>query len=255
MPPRSRRSYDRRTFLKAGLGAAALSAAGSGLSSPAGATIERAMAVDAPSNPSLSDIRHIVFLMQENRSFDHYFGTMSGVRGFADPDVIRNGIFGTKYPVWDQFGYGPGVGVNSGKFIQPFHLRQNFPTADGATTNDISHEWGTQHHSWNHGKMDSWVQAHLLADGVKNFAPTMGYFTRADLPFYYALADAFTICDHYFCSVLGPTDPNRTMAFSGTIDPGGSKGGPVLITQVTGRPEQYGKFTWETMPERLLEGG
>jgi phospholipase C len=255
MPKPDRRSYDRRTFLKAGLGAAALGAASSGLSSSAGASIERAMAIEPPRNASIRDIRHIVFLMQENRSFDHYFGTMSGVRGFSDPGVIRNDIFGTLYPVWQQFGYGPGYGVDSGKAIEPFHLEQRFPTENGATTNDITHEWGAQHHSWNHGKMDSWVQAHLIADGVKNFAPVMGYFTRADIPFYYALADAFTICDNYFCSVLGPTDPNRTMALSGTIDPHGTGGGPVLITQVQGRVQQYGKFTWETMPERLLDAG
>jgi phospholipase C len=103
--------------------------------------------------------------------------------------------------------------------------------------------------------MDSFVQAHLAADGVANFAPTMGYFTRADLPFYYALADNFTICDNYHCSVLGPTDPNRTMALSGTIDPDGTRGGPVLVTQVTGRVQQYGTFLWETMPERLLDAG
>jgi phospholipase C len=241
--------------LKGGLALGAAGAVGSGLSSSAGASIERAMAADAPRNASLSDIKHVVFLMQENRSFDHYFGTMSGVRGYSDPDVIRNGIFGTDFPVFDQFGYGPGFGVNTGKFMQPFHLEQVFPKENGECTNDITHNWGPQHQSWNHGKMDSWVLAHLAADGLKNFAPTMGYFTRADLPFYYALADAFTICDHYFCSVLGPTDPNRTVAFSAWNDPHGTGGGPVLETQVTGRPEQYGKFTWETMPERLLDAG
>jgi phospholipase C len=139
--------------------------------------------------------------------------------------------------------------------MEPFHLEQNFPTEDGATTNDISHEWDTQHDAWNNGKMDNFVGAHLAADGVDNFAPTMGYFTRADLPFYYALADAFTICDAYHCSVLGPTDPNRVMALSGTIDPAGTGGGPVLVTQTSGRPEQYGKFSWTTMPEQLLDAG
>jgi phospholipase C len=252
------RGVSRRDLLKGGLALGAVGAAGAastGLSSSAGASIERAMSFDAPSNASLSDIKHVVILMQENRSFDHYFGSMSGVRGFSDPDVIKNDIFGTDFSVFDQFGYGPGYGVDTGKYMQPFHLRQTFPKANGECTNDITHEWGPQHHSWNHGKMDSWVQAHLAGDGLKNFAPTMGYFTRADLPFYYALADAFTICDHYFCSVLGPTDPNRTMAFSGTINPTGEGGGPVLITQVTGRVEQYGKFHWETMPERLLDAG
>ena len=70
--------------------------------------------------------------------------------------------------------------------------------------------------------MDDFVQAHLAADGDANFAATMGYFDRAELPFYYALADAFTICDAYHCSVLGPTDPNRVVALSGTIDPAGA---------------------------------
>jgi phospholipase C len=245
----------RRDLLKGGLALGAAGAVASGLSSSAGASLERAMAVDAPRNASLSDIRHVVFLMQENRSFDHYYGSMSGVRGFSDPGVIRNGIFGTKYAVWDQFGYRPGQGVNSGGYLQPFHLENVFPKENGSTTNDISHDWGPQHQSWNHGKMDSFVQAHLEADGDANFVTTMGYFNRTDLPFYYALADAFTICDNYHCSVLGPTDPNRVVALSGTNDPTGAGGGPVLVTQVTGRPEQYGKFTWETMPERLLDAG
>jgi phospholipase C len=78
----------------------------------------------------------------------------------------------------------------------------------------------------------------------------MGYFTRQDLAFYYALADAFTVCDGYFCSVLGPTDPNRLMLMSATIDPAGSAGGPVVQT-FTDRLAEYGKLHWETMPERL----
>jgi phospholipase C len=249
------RTVSRRNLLKGGLGLGAAAAIGTGLSSDAGATLERAMAVDAPNNASLSDIRHIVFLMQENRSFDHYFGTMSGVRGFSDPNVRTNDIFGTKYSVFDQFGYGPGVGINSGKYIQPFRMRQTFPTANGATTNDITHNWGPQHQSWNHGKMDSFVQAHLEGDGPKNWVTTMGYFTREDLPFYYALADAFTICDHYFCSVLGPTDPNRVFSLSGTNNPSGIGGGPVLETLVANRVQTYGTFEWETMPERLLDAG
>jgi phospholipase C len=242
--------------LKAGLGAAALgAAAGSGLSSSAGATLERATALGSSASASLNDIEHIVILMQENRSFDHYFGTLSGVRGFSDSAVRTNGIFGTDYPVFDQFGFGPGVGVNSGQYLQPFVLDQIFPNANGACTNDITHEWAAQHDSWNHGKMDSFVQTHLRIDGPKNFVTTMGYFTRSELPFYYALADAFTICDHYFCSVLGPTDPNRVMALTGTIDPEGKAGGPVLVTQTTGRLQHAGTLSWETMPERLLEAG
>jgi phospholipase C len=245
----------RRTLFKGGLAVGA-GAAGLGLSSSAGASVERALAIGPVStNPTLSDIRHVVFLMQENRSFDHYFGTLSGVRGFSDPEVLTNKIDGVRVPVWDQYGYRPGIGVDPSGYLQPFDLQQQFPTDNGDCTNDISHEWGPQHQSWDGGKMDAFVQAHLEADGDANFVATMGYFDRAEIPFYYALADAFTICDAYHCSVLGPTDPNRVMALSGTIDPAGAAGGPVLVTQTTGRPQQYGKFSWTTMPEQLLDAG
>ena len=214
------------------------------------------MSIDAVStNPTLSDIRHIVILMQENRSFDHYFGTLSGVRGFSDSDIVHNVINGASRPVWEQFGYSPIVGENPNGWMVPFHLLQNPPINDGDTTNDIDHSWGTQHASWNGGKMDAFVTAHIAADGVDNFVATMGYFQRSDLSFYYALADAFTICDAYHCSVLGPTDPNRVMALSGTIDPAGAAGGPVLVTQTDERPEYYGTLDWTTMPEQLLNAG
>ena len=245
----------RRTLFKGGLAIGA-GAVGLGLSSPAGASIERALAIDAVStNPTLSDIRHVVILMQENRSFDHYFGTLSGVRGFSDSDIVHNVINGASRPVWEQFGYSPIVGPNPNGWLLPFHLLQNPPENDGDTTNDIDHSWGTQHASWNGGKMDAFVTAHMAADGVDNFAATMGYFQRSDLSFYYALADAFTICDAYHCSVLGPTDPNRVMSLSGTIDPAGDAGGPVLVTQTEDRPEYYGTLDWTTMPEQLLDAG
>jgi phospholipase C len=254
-PPRTGRTVSRRTLLKSGLALGAAGVVSTGLSSSAGATLERAMAVDATGSATLSDIRHVVILMQENRSFDHYFGTMSAVRGFSDPRPILQKVGGRQYPVFDQFGYQPGLGPDPSGYLQPFELQQVFPTENGECLNDISHEWNTQHQSWNNGAMDSFVTAHLAADGVENFAATMGHFSRADLPFYYALADNFTICDHYFCSVLGPTDPNRVASFSATIDPSGAQGGPVLVTQTTGRPEQYGTFSWTTMPEQLLDAG
>ena len=235
------RRISRRGLLKGGLaaiGAAGVAGAtGADLSRSAGASIERAAAMSPGTLPSLSDIQHVVILMQENRSFDHYYGRLSGVRGYSDPNVLHNPVSGKNPPVWKQYGYKPGVGVDPSGFLEPFHLIQNPPTEDGATTNDISHEWTTQHDAWNSGAMDNFVGAHLAADGVDNFSVTMGYFDRSDLAFYYALADAFTICDGYYCSVLGPTDPNRVMAFSASIDPAGTGGGPILVTQTTGRLE------------------
>jgi phospholipase C len=246
----------RRDLLKGGIAFGAGAATAAGMSSGAAFSIERALSLEpASTNPSLSDIRHVVILMQENRSFDHYYGTLSGVRGFSDPKALRYPFAGKNYSVFEQFGYEPGVGIDANGYMVPFELLQSPPQEDGATTNDISHEWGTQHNAWDGGKMDNWVRAHLAADGTQNFVTTMGYFTRGDLPFYHALADAFTICDGYFCSVLGPTDPNRVMSFSASIDPAGTGGGPVLVTQTTGRPQQNNTFTWKTMPENLLDAG
>ena len=202
-------------------------------------------------NASLSDVRHIVILMQENRSFDHYFGTLSGTRGFSDPNVPKNAN-GT--PIFDQYGFQPGTGPSAAGYIQPFHLLNDPPAANGEATNDIDHSWAGQHHSWHGGRLDSFITSHLATDGATNGPVAMGYFTRNELAFYYALADAFTVCDGYHCSVLGPTDPNRLMAMSAFIDPSGSHGGPV-ITTASDRVAMTGKLNWETMPEALLAAG
>jgi phospholipase C len=249
----------RRRFMVGGAALGAFGAVAGGrqnarLTSAQARLLDDATAMSASSKASLSDIKHVVILMQENRSFDHYFGTLSGVRGFSDPSVPTQTAGGQTYPVFDQFGYQPGTGPDPSGYMQPFHLESDPPLKDGETTNDITHSWGPQHQSWDGGKMDKFMAAHLAADGAQNGPVTMGYFTRADLAFYYALADAFTVCDHYFCSVLGPTDPNRLMGMSASIDPAGTAGGPVVQT-FSNPVAEYGKLSWETMPERLLAAG
>jgi phospholipase C len=102
--------------------------------------------------------------------------------------------------------------------------------------------------------MDGFVREHLAVDGPANGPLTMGYYTRKDLQFYYGLADAFTICDHYFCSVIGPTDPNRLYSMSAWLDPAGTQGGPILSTSST-RIERFGTLSWTTMPEQLQARG
>jgi phospholipase C len=216
--------------------------------------IDEAAVAAAPGLPRLQDVQHVVILMQENRSFDQYFGTMSAVRGFSDPAVLTQEVGGARYPVFDQFGYQPGKGADPAGYLQPFRLTSDPPLRDGQTTNDIQHDWPTQHLSWNGGKMDRFVAAHLAADGAQNGPLTMGYYTRQDLAFYYALADAFTVCDAYFSSVMGPTDPNRVMSVSATIDPDGRVGGPVVETYFDRIPH-YGTLGWETMPQRLQAAG
>jgi phospholipase C len=236
--------------------AAVLGAAGSRGGQPTAAQsrlIDSALAA-ATSSGSLSDIKHFVILMQENRSFDSYFGTLSGVRGFSDPNAPTQTVGGAAYPVFDQYGYQPGGGASPTGYLQPFRLAYDPPLAEGQTTNDIDHSWAGQHNSWNNGAMDSFITSHLSTDGATDGPVTMGYFTRADLPFYYALADAFTICDGYHCSVLGPTDPNRLMLMSGSIDPEGVGGGPVVQT-FSDPLSAYNTLDWLTMPEVLQSAG
>ena len=100
--------------------------------------------------------------------------------------------------------------------------------------------------------MDQWLKVHVANEGDKNGPATMGYYEEADIPVHRALADAFTICDHYHCSVLGPTDPNRLYWISGMLDPEGKHGGPLLDTPTLIPTYQY---TWRTFPENLEEAG
>lgn len=133
------------------------------------------------SAPANNPIKHLVLLCQENRSFDQYFGYYEHVGSFGFPS-------GYSQP-------------NRHKLAFPFHFTSY-------SNPDISHTWSAIHGEWDNGKMDGFVKT----DGTE----TMGYYLRADLPYYYALADSFTLCGNYFCSVLGPTDPNRLYLTTGT---------------------------------------
>jgi phospholipase C len=197
--------------------------------------VRPAFAQAAPAK--LSDIDHVVILMQENRSFDHYFGMMAGVRGYADTNVAAA-------PDGRPVFYQPDSGSHGG-YVLPFHL--DTKTTSAQRLHDLSHAWSVLHNSWNQGHYDGWVTAHRHSNGES--APlTMGYYTREDIPFHYALADAFTICDGYHASVIGPTNPNRYYWMSAWIDPDGKDGGPA--TDNSGK-----RYTWETYPERLDRAG
>ena len=188
----------------------------------------------------LTDIEHVVILIQENRSFDHYFGSYKGVRGFSDASAA----FQQPYP--NNASNAP-AGV-----LLPFHL--DTINAFGACTHDIAHDWVPQHQSWNNGAMDAFATSRVPING-DSASLVMGYYTRADLPYYYAVADAFTLCDNYFCSVMGPTDPNRLYAMAASIDPDGKNGGPLLQTLVANRAAFTGTLTYTTMPEQLETRG
>ena len=200
--------------------------------------VQTALAADRPRG-GFEAIEHVVLLMQENRSFDHYFGTMPGVRGFSDPHAAK---LSTGRSVFHQ----PDA-VNPDGYTLPFHLDTKTTSAQAIPS--TSHAWAVQHSAWNNGAMDNWLPAHRAADGV-NGPYVMGYYERADIPFQFALADAFTVCDNSFCSVMGPTWPNRLYWMTGTIDPNGVNGGPI-----TSNSYPNGAYTWTTYAERLQTAG
>jgi phospholipase C len=200
--------------------------------------VRRALASGPAQGGSLSDIKHVVILMQENRSFDHYFGALANVRGFNDPTAMT---LSTGKPVF----YQPDTEHPDG-YLLPFHLDTRTTSAQAQPS--TSHAWGVQHSAWNGGLMNNWLPAHLAADGA-NGRYTMGYLDRDDIPFHYALAENFTICDSYHCSVFGPTWPNRLYHLSAWNDPQGDAGGPVTADAA---PDPLG---WKTYPEVLTEAG
>jgi phospholipase C len=226
-------TWTRRRLLQSSLQAASYGAAAALLP----AQVRQVLAMTPNRVASLRDIRHVVLLMQENRSFDHYFGALAGVRGFNDPHAMRlpNGRSVFQQP----------DAQNPQGFLLPFHLDTQSTAAQKLPS--TSHAWSVQHRAWNGGKMDQWVAAHRKADGAHG-PYTMGYFKRQDIPFHYALAEAFTVCDAYHSSVMGPTWPNRLMYFTGTIDPDGRAGGPMINNKAP--PEG---LRWTTYAERLQE--
>jgi len=222
-------SKNRRDFLRSAAQAAGSFATLSML--PPG--IRNALAIPAHNRTgTIRDVEHIVVLMQENRSFDHYFGTLKGVRGFGDTRAIN---LANGKPVW----YQPSTTDTAGAdYVLPF--RPSAPNLGLQFLQDLAHDWGTTHAAWNNGRNDQWVPA--------KGKTTMAYLTRDDIPFHYQLADAFTICDAYHCSLLGPTDPNRYYMWSGWVGNDGSGGGPVIDNSELG----YG---WSTYPEVLQNAG
>jgi phospholipase C len=229
----------RREFLKK----AALFSGAAAMGNILPPVIQKALAINPTPGSTFHDAEHVVFLMQENRSFDHIFGSLQGVRGFNDPRAI---LLPNANRVWLQSN-------KDGETFVPFRL--DVKDTHAAWMGSLPHGWSDQTDARNDGRYDRWLevkQAHK-----KDFAGmplTLGYGERADFPFYYSLADAFTVCDQNFCSSITGTHPNRNYWMTGSIrENPADVTAPAHVWNVTNdfTPE----LNWTTFPERLEAAG
>jgi len=228
----------RRDFIKK----AAMLAGGAGAASLFPESVQRAMAISPDPNTTFLDAEHVVILMQENRSFDHCYGKLQGVRGFNDPRAID---LPNRNKVWLQTDL-------KGDTYAPFRL--DIRNTKATWMHDLPHSRESQVDAYNGGKYDKWLSS--KRSGHKEYAEmplTLGYYDREDIPFYYALADAFTICDQNFCSSMTPTHPNRYYLWSGTI-----REKPEMDSLAVVRNSYFSinkPVKWKTFPERMQEAG
>lgn len=228
----------RREFLKK----AALLTGGAGMMSFLPESVQRAMAINPAPGTSYLDAEHVVILMQENRSFDHTYGKLQGVRGFNDPRAIS---LPNKNKVWLQTD-------QKGDTYAPFRL--DIKNTKATWMHDLPHSRESQVDAYNGGKYDKWLTS--KRSGHKEYSDmplTLGYYDREDIPFYYAFADAFTVCDQNFCSSMTPTHPNRYYLWSGTI-----RENPDIDSLAVVRNSYFSidkPVKWKTFPERMQEAG
>jgi phospholipase C len=168
-------------------------------------SIQRAFAIEPDPDTTYLDAEHVVILMQENRSFDHAFGTLQGVRGFNDPRALElangNSVFLQTNATGDTYA--------------PWRL--DIKDTRATWMGSLPHSRESQIDAWNDGHHNNWLNA--KRSFTKEYADiplTMGHYTREDLPFYYALADAFTVCDQNYCGAMTSTKPNRAIFWTGT---------------------------------------
>jgi phospholipase C len=171
-----------------------------------------------PPPPSgMNKIRHIIYQLQENRTFDDYFGVMNQYR--ANHGVPDNAVNGLDLNL--------ALPDLSGKMIKPFHM----PTVCVENTQP---SWNAAHLDYDNGLMDGFMKTGNYFGTSSNIDPNgtraIGYYNWNDVPFYYALAFNFAVSDHSFASIMGPTGPNRAYSFAATSlgwvsSPKGPEGG------------------------------
>src|ERR1700722_17613053 len=241
-------SEDRRRFLKT----AARSLGAAAALSVFPPSIQRALALPASQSTStIKDVQHVIILMQENRSFDHYFGTLSGVRGFGD-----------RHPMPLASGKSVWFPSDGEKEVPPFHLDTR--STSGLRTPGTPHTFADAQAAWNQGKFGLWPKFKTPI--------SMGHYRREDIPFQFALAEAFTLCDAYHCSVTTGTDPNRIVFWSGSNFNPTLRARGIDCTNADSEPNnlrcwikgqlptpgytyQGSALTWPTIPDLLESAG
>lgn len=210
----------RRQFLQrlSALGAA-------GLAAPLLPSLVAPTRAAAQTNAGSTPIKHIIIACQENRSFDNYFGYY--------PNAVNAG-----------YGVPPGWSVpnGSGGTVTPYHLSSSI-------TADPGHQWTDIHNEWDNGQMDGFY----TADG--NIA--LGYYDSSDLTYYYPLADQYTLCGNYFCSLLGGTFPNRLYLCAGTAGGNTSNSinpGSLTYPMILDLFAAYGNISWKNYNTGILAG-
>ncbi|MCM1960737.1 phospholipase C, phosphocholine-specific [Acinetobacter modestus] len=198
-------------------------------------SIQKALAIDAKvETGTIKDVKHVVILTQENRSFDNYFGTLKGVRGFGDRFTIPL-TQGRK--VWEQYD------ANKNK-VYPYHLDSSRGNAQRVS--GTPHSWTDGQFAWDHGRMGNWVQYKQ--------PQSMGYYKQQEVDFQFALANAFTLCDAYHCAMHTGTNSNRMFIWTGTNGPTGANVASVVNDLDDIGPSTVG-YDWTTYPERLQQAG
>ncbi|MCJ2178936.1 phosphocholine-specific phospholipase C [Novosphingobium album (ex Hu et al. 2023)] len=234
--------HDRRSFIRNMI-------ASGGAAAGFMPSIARALEIPADRRTgTIQDVEHVVILTQENRAFDHYFGTMRGVQGYGDrfaipapplADAPRRTVLVQPN---EKEGESPAL-------IAPFRLDTQ---ADFRLYRPLGtpHGFPDSQAAWDNGRMGEWPRH------KHNHA--MAHFSREDLPFQYALAEAFTLCDAYHCALHLSTNPNRLYIWTGTHDPQAKAGGPAIdngYDDMGADPRGNGGYTWTTYPERLMAAG
>lgn len=205
-------------------------------------SVIRAGSIHPAEGSTVWDADHVVILMQENRSFDHSYGSLRGVRGFNDPRAVT---LPNDHKVWLQ------TNAKNETFV-PFRL--NIKDTKATWMRDLPHSWENQVRARNDGKYDKWLSEKQSGNkDYKDIPLTLGYFNREDIPFYYAFADAFTVCDQNFSSSLTGTTPNRLYLWTGSIreDNDFNKKANVKNEDIEYDRPAY----WKSFPERLEENG